>query len=226
MVRTIRITRLTSGCEVIDDLLGGGFENGVVTQLFGAPGTGKTNICLQMIVECVKIGKKVVFIDSEGFSPERFEQIAGNDASVIAKDVIVYEPINFDQQYSSIKELDKIVKENVGLIVLDSATTFYRLALENGDNVALRRVLANQVAHLHRIARKYDIVIIITNQIYTDVDSNELCAVGGTMIEHLSKVIIRLEHVGTGRRRATIQKHRSRPEGVSCEFLITQQGVR
>lgn len=179
-----------------------------------------------MIVECVKIGKKVVFIDSEGFSPERFEQIAGNDASVIAKDVIVYEPINFDQQYSSIKELDKIVKENVGLIVLDSATTFYRLALENGDNVALRRVLANQVAHLHRIARKYDIVIIITNQIYTDVDSNELCAVGGTMIEHLSKVIIRLEHVGTGRRRATIQKHRSRPEGVSCEFLITQQGVR
>jgi len=225
-VRTIRITRLTSGCEVIDDLLGGGFENGVVTQLFGAPGTGKTNICLQMIVECVKIGKKVVFIDSEGFSPERFEQIAGNDASVIAKDVIVYEPINFDQQYSSIKELDKIVKENVGLIVLDSATTFYRLALENGDNVALRRVLANQVAHLHRIARKYDIVIIITNQIYTDVDSNELCAVGGTMIEHLSKVIIRLEHVGTGRRRATIQKHRSRPEGVSCEFLITQQGVR
>ncbi|HIE31713.1 MAG TPA: DNA repair and recombination protein RadB [Methanosarcinales archaeon] len=225
-MRTIRITRLTSGCEVIDDLLGGGFENGVVTQLFGAPGTGKTNICLQMIVECVKIGKKVVFIDSEGFSPERFEQIAGNDASVIAKDVIVYEPINFDQQYSSIKELDKIVKENVGLIVLDSATTFYRLALENGDNVALRRVLANQVAHLHRIARKYDIVIIITNQIYTDVDSNELCAVGGTMIEHLSKVIIRLEHVGTGRRRATIQKHRSRPEGVSCEFLITQQGVR
>lgn len=226
MVRIIRITRLTSGCEVIDDLLGGGFENGVVTQLFGAPGTGKTNICLQLIIECVKSGKKVVFIDSEGFSPERFEQIAGSDASVIAKDVIVYEPISLDQQYSSIKELDKIVKENVGLIVLDSATTFYRLALDNGDNMSLRRVLANQVAHLHRIARKYDIAVVITNQVYTDIDSDELCAVGGTMIEHLSKAIIRLEHLGTGRRRATIRKHRSRPEGVSCEFLITQQGVQ
>ncbi|MEA1907893.1 MAG: DNA repair and recombination protein RadB [Euryarchaeota archaeon] len=225
-MRTIRITRLTSGCEVIDDLLGGGFENGVVTQLFGAPGTGKTNICLQLIIECVKSGNKVVFIDSEGFSPERFEQIAGSDASDIAKDVIVYEPINLDQQYSSIKELDKIVKENVGLIVLDSATTFYRLALENGDNMSLRRVLANQVAHLHRIARKYGIVVVITNQVYADVGSNELCAVGGTMIEHLSKAIIQLEHLGTGRRRATIRKHRSRPEGVSCEFLITQQGVQ
>jgi DNA repair protein RadB len=35
----MKITRLTSGCEVIDDLLGGGFETGVVTQLFGAAGT-------------------------------------------------------------------------------------------------------------------------------------------------------------------------------------------
>ena len=222
----MKITRLTSGCEVIDDLLGGGFETGVVTQLFGAAGTGKTNICLQLIIECVNSGKKVIFIDSEGFSPERFEQIAGNDAATIAKDVIVYEPINLAQQYSSIKELDKIVKENVGLVVLDSATTFYRLALENDGNIALRRELANQIAHLHRIARKYDIAVVITNQVYTEIDSGELCPVGGTMIEHLSKAIIKLERIGTGRRRFVIRKHRSRPEGVSCEFMITQAGVR
>jgi len=222
----MKITRLTSGCEVIDDLLGGGFETGVVTQLFGAAGTGKTNICLQLIIECVKSGKKVIFIDSEGFSPERFEQIAGNAAATIARDVIVYEPINLAQQYSSIKELDKIVKENVGLVVLDSATTFYRLALENDGNISLRRELANQIAHLHRIARKYDIAVVITNQVYTEIDSGELCPVGGTMIEHLSKAIIKLERIGTGRRRFVIRKHRSRPEGVSCEFMITQAGVR
>ncbi|MEA1869348.1 MAG: DNA repair and recombination protein RadB [Euryarchaeota archaeon] len=222
----MKITRLTSGCEVIDDLLGGGFETGVVTQLFGAAGTGKTNICLQLIIECVNSGKKVIFIDSEGFSPERFEQIAGSDAATIAKDVIVYEPINLAQQYSSIKELDKIVKENVGLVVLDSATTFYRLALENDGNIALRRELANQIAHLHRIARKYDIAVVITNQVYTEIDSGELCPVGGTMIEHLSKAIVKLERIGTGRRRFVIRKHRSRPEGVSCEFMITQEGVR
>jgi len=220
------VTRLTSGCEAIDDLLGGGFETGVVTQLFGAPGSGKTNMILQLIIECVKSGTKAVFIDSEGFSPERFEQIAGSDAATIAKDVIVYEPINLEQQYSSIKELDKIVKENVGLVILDSATTFYRLALEGENNITLRRELANQIAHLHRIARKYDVAVVITNQVYTDIDSGELCPVGGTMIEHLSKAIIKLEHVGTGRRRAVIHKHRSRPEGVSCDFLITQQGVK
>jgi len=46
------------------------------------------------------------------------------------------------------------------------------------------------------------------------------------MIEHLSKAIIKLERIGTGRRRFVIRKHRSRPEGLSCEFLITQAGVR
>ena len=222
----MKITRLTSGCEVIDDLLGGGFETGVVTQLFGAAGTGKTNICLQLIIECVNSGKKVIFIDSEGFSPERFEQIAGSDAATIAKDVIVYEPINMEQQYSAIKELDKIINENIGLVVLDSATTFYRLALENDGNITLRRELANQIAHLHRIARKYGIAVVITNQVYTEIDSGELCPVGGTMIEHLSKAIIKLERIGTGRRRFVIRKHRSRPEGASCEFMITQEGVR
>jgi len=222
----MKVTRLTSGCVAIDDLLGGGFETGVVTQLFGAAGTGKTNICLQLIIESVTGGKKAIFIDSEGFSPERFEQIAGSDAKEIARDVIVYEPINLEQQYSAIKELDKIVGENVGLVVLDSATTFYRLALENDGNIALRRELANQIAHLHRIARKFDVAVVITNQVYTEIDSGELCPVGGTMVEHLSKAIIQLERVGTGRRRFVILKHLSRPEGVSTVFLITQQGVR
>ena len=45
---------LSSGCKPLDDLLGGGFERGIVTQVFGAAGTGKTNVCIQLAVECVK----------------------------------------------------------------------------------------------------------------------------------------------------------------------------
>ncbi|MDY6780284.1 MAG: hypothetical protein SV760_07030, partial [Halobacteria archaeon] len=33
---------LTTGCEALDDLLGGGFERGVVSQLYGPPAAGKT----------------------------------------------------------------------------------------------------------------------------------------------------------------------------------------
>ncbi len=71
---------ILSGCRCIDELLGSGFERGIVTQIYGASGTGKTNICIQLAVAAVRNGKKVVFIDTEGFSAERFRQIAGDDA--------------------------------------------------------------------------------------------------------------------------------------------------
>ncbi|MCK5723178.1 MAG: PhoH family protein, partial [Gammaproteobacteria bacterium] len=61
--------QMPSGCQPLDELLGGGFETGVVTQIFGEAGSGKTNICIQLAVECVKRGKKVIFIDTESVSP-------------------------------------------------------------------------------------------------------------------------------------------------------------
>ncbi|MCR3884292.1 MAG: DNA repair protein RadB, partial [Methanothrix sp.] len=42
--------RLSSGCDGLDRLLGGGFEPGVITQIYGEAGTGKTNIILQLAV--------------------------------------------------------------------------------------------------------------------------------------------------------------------------------
>ena len=36
------IERLPTGCKNLDDLLGGGIETGVITQIYGAPGSGKT----------------------------------------------------------------------------------------------------------------------------------------------------------------------------------------
>jgi DNA repair protein RadB len=44
-------------------------------------------------------------------------------------------------------------------------------------------------------------------------------------MEHISKTIIQLERVGDGKRRAVLRKHRSLPEGISCEFTITSEGV-
>lgn len=199
-----------------------------MSQLYGPSGSGKTNISLQLSVECVKSGKKAVYIDTEGFSPERFSQIAGDDAGEIAREIIIYEPENFEQQAAAISDLSKIISGRIGLIVLDSAATFYRFGLEkeNDTEIDMRRSLASQIGTLHAIARKHNICAVFTNQVYTDVDTNELCPVGGTAIEHLSKTIIGLERIGSGRRRAVLRKHRSRAEGASCEFQLTRDGVR
>lgn len=221
----MKIEKYTSGCKKLDELLGGGFEVGTITQLFGEAGSGKTNICLQLTIETVKNGRKVIYIDSEGFSPERFEQIAGNGVGKIAKEIIVYEPMNFEQQYVAIKDVEKVI-DKVGVIILDSAATFYRFELDDERDITLIRELANQIAHLLGLARKYGVAVVFTNQVYTDIEKNQYRPLGGNLIEHLSKTIIQLEKIGMGRRKATLRKHRSRPEGIACEFMLTQEGVR
>ncbi len=248
-------TKYSAGCKSIDELLGGGFESGTVTQLYGEAGSGKTNICLQAAVECARKGKTVIFIDSEGFSPERFLQIANakplqglrgrgaephsantNETSEtverIAQRISIYEPHSFEQQTSCIDEIEELIKEKEGkngvaLVILDSATLFYRLELDEERSIYLRRVLANQIMHLLELARRYDLAVIITNQVYMDIEDGNLRPSGGYALEHLSKVIVQLEKTaeGRGKRRAVLKKHRSMPEDTSCEFLITGDGV-
>ncbi len=220
--------RIPSGCKPLDEMLGGGVETGIVTQLYGGSGSGKTNICIQLAVECVKSGKKVIFIDTEGFSADRFKQIAGEEAKKIAGDIIIYEPASFEQQYSAITDIEKLMNEKIGLIILDSAALFYRLGLQddsNEENVAIRRELVNQIGILHGMARKYGVSVVITNQVYKDIATGELCPVGGNAFEHLSKTIILLDKTGTSKRKATLRKHRSKCEGVFCEFRLTEKGA-
>ncbi|MGC9444082.1 MAG: DNA repair and recombination protein RadB [Candidatus Methanospirareceae archaeon] len=231
-------TKYGTGCKSIDELLGGGFESGTVTQLYGEAGSGKTNICLQMAVECAREGQSVIIIDSEGLSPERFLQIANalknadETVEALAERIMLYQPHTFEQQTVCIKEIGKVIKEKaiksgIKLIVLDSATLFYRLELDEDRSIQLRRVLANQIMHLLELARQYDLVVIITNQVYTDVENGTLRPPGGSAIEHLSKVIVQLEKVSgmQGKRRAVLKKHRSMPEETACTFYITQSGI-
>jgi DNA repair protein RadB len=221
----ILIKRLPTGSKVLDELLGGGFEAGTISQLFGEPASGKTNICLQLAINTLRAGKRVVFIDTEGFSIDRFRQIAGEEAEKLASRFILFSPTSFEEQYGAIKDTEKLVKQNVGLIILDSATAFYRLELESKDSMLLKRELANQVTALLGMARKYDIAVVITNQIYMDVDKEELRAVGGNMLEHISKAIVQLSRTGIGTRSAVLKKHRSLAEGQTAEFKITATGV-
>lgn len=217
--------RLPTGCGSLDRLLGGGFEFGSLSQLFGEGGSGKTGLALQLAVATARGGKRAVYIDTEGLSAERFRQIAGPDAKAISERVLIYEPRSFIEQSTVLEEVERVSREGVGLVVWDSATFYYRLEL-GGDEQALKRELGRQMAALLRIARERNLVALITNQIYTDIDHDALRPLGGSLVEHLCKTILQLEKTGkAGRRRAVLRKHRSLAEGTWCEVRLTDRGL-
>ena len=222
----MKTDRRSSGNAALDRLLGGGLEVRTITQFYGEPASSKSTLCMIAAVTCLRAGHTVVFIDSEGFSIERFRQIAGTDTEKIADRLFLFEPINFEQQGIMIAEAEKVVKTHKpGLLVMDSATALYRNDLEKGrDSI---QMLTRQMIQLLGYSKRYEIPVIITNQVYMDTIKNTYLGLGGTALEHISKVIIRLEKTDrTGFRRARLVKHRSQPEGASFEFELVEDGIR
>jgi len=218
---------LKSGCRALDDLLGGGFEGACITVLFGEGGSGKTNVCLQLARNAVREGKKVVYIDTEGVSPVRLQQICGERHEEIARNILFSEPFNYEEQEQLVEKAIRLAEasEEVGLIILDSATMHYRLATSGPDRDEERRSLTRQIAYLLRLARRRDIPVILTSQVYTDIDKGTFEPLGGHPLTHNAKALIRLEKAGPNVRRAVIVKHRHLAEGNGAKFRLTERGV-
>ena len=204
----------------LDELLGGGIEKGIVTEIYGEGGTGKTNICIQAAKQCIEGGKKVVYIDTEGISKERLLQIF-KDKKKLEK-ILFFFPFSLKEQEEMVEKATKI---DAGMIIVDSINLFYRLEME--DESLATRSLTKQLVTLQIAARKKKIPVIITSQVYSAGD--EVKPFAGRSMDHIAKTIIMIERNGkeNGKevRFATVIKHRSIPEGKRVKFYITQDGI-
>jgi len=216
--------RLPLRCKPLDDLLGGGLENGIVTEIYGEAGTGKTNICLQAAREIAVSGKKVAFIDSEGVSMERFRQVCsapGYDVNAFLTNILFFNPHSLEEQEQMVKNILKL--KNLKLVVIDTINLLYRMKLEEDEEGATRSIV-RQLTFLQINARRHNLYIIATGQVYSTEDG-DVKPFAGKGMEHMAKTIIKLERVDEGKRRAVIIKHRSQPEGKSAVFGITEHGI-
>lgn len=222
---------ISTGCEPIDELLGGGLERGIVTQAYGSPASGKTNLALSAAVQVAAGGGTVLYIDTEGISLDRFEALARHEAAdedldAVTSRVILSDAIDFEEQREAVQDASELA-ERADLIVLDSATGFYRLERDNNDEGKTLRTVAKQVTHLLALARRHDLAVLTTNQVYADpdADSSRPKPLGGHTLTHWSGAVIRLERFRGGNRRATLEKHRSKAAGETARFRITETGI-
>ncbi|MBO6084740.1 MAG: DNA repair and recombination protein RadB [Candidatus Methanomethylophilaceae archaeon] len=214
--------RIPVGCSSFDTLLGGGIECGSVTLFYGEAGTGKTNICLQTAYNVAKAGKKIAYLDTEGLSSDRLKQVFRDEE--LLRNLLVFHIHSFDEQSDRVAKAVRLCEANekIGLIVVDSLTMFYRLHLD--DNSA-RTEITKETEMLLTAARRSNVPVIITSQVYANLSTGGVEFLGGHALHHNAKTIIRLDKRSSGRRTAVIMKHRSLPEGRSVNYRIVETGI-
>ncbi len=224
MVELSESKRFSTGTEVLDRLLYGGLEKGIITTFYGSSGSGKTNVALILAIHAARQGLKVAYIDTEGgFSSERVKQLTPD--LTILKKIVVSTPTTFEEQGVLVRDLREEVKEGkVNVIIIDSFTMLYRLERpEHPEEINLE--LTKQCSILSSLARKHNILIVVTNQVYSKFKEREVKMVGGDILKYWSKSIIQLNKLEGGIRVAELMKHRSLPDGEQLFFKIIDEGL-
>jgi len=234
--------KISAGSYDLNKWLFGGYEKDIITMIAGSAGSGKTNFVIIASCSQAKKGNKVLFIDTEGgFSSDRVKQLVEEEYDKVLENILLMKPTNFEEQKKDFEKiLEKIKKEHISLIIVDGMTMLYRLELgdahQSKDDNKIKEVnreLAKQMRILAEIARKQNIPILITNQVYSEFLCEEdlkkgvkkqTNLVGGDLLKYWSKCIIELENE-KGKRKAILKKHRSMPE-KEILFEITNKGVR
>ena len=116
---------ISTGLKKLDQFLGGGIKEGLITDVYGSSGTGKTQLILQISLNVLKNGGQVLFQDTtNGFRPERLVEIMGKQEinSALLEKIKVGLITNTTQQ---IQYLSKISIKNFSLIVIDNITDLF-----------------------------------------------------------------------------------------------------
>ena len=209
--------------SAIDEILPS-ITQDTITSIYGPPASGKTTLMLQYMLNVIKNGKKVIFVDTEGgFSMERFYQLGGNEK--LLNSIIHFNPKSFEEQQRTILQLNKQIKndKSIGLIVIDSLVMLYRLKLGDAPQ-KINTELGEQLRMLTELSRNFNIAIIATNQMYQDFETKEGKMVGGNVIHYWSKTIIELKNEGLDKK-AILKKHKFIESGKEILYSIKKNGL-
>lgn len=154
---------LPTGSTHFNMILKGGFRPGMYL-IFGAHGTGKTQICHQMCLQAYIASSKSIYIDSENtFRPERIKELCttqGVNEEEALKSMLVAKVPSNATLLLKLNEVDKkLEKSNTKLLIIDSINNHFRV--DQGSTTitqtSLKKTFLSILQKLSDITQKHNI---------------------------------------------------------------------
>jgi transcription termination factor NusA len=234
---------ITTGSSELNKILGGGFQTGKLTEVYGPFKSGKTNLAHTISVTSQLPEKKggidtsVAYIDTENtFSKEKIKRIAkrfGVDPNESLSRIFHARIYSSDHQTQMIQKAETLCKtRGVRLIIIDSLMALLRAEYVGIGQLAPRQALLNNIIHtLSRIAETYNCAVLLTNQVAVKMMGmfSTDDAIGGNIVAHGCHFRVMFKTKGFSsnnslKRRAVIVDAPDLPP-EECEFFITSAGI-
>ena len=163
----------SSQIDSLDKIFSGGLQNGIITEISGLRGTGKTQLSLQFAIEPLSNSKKVLFIDTTvEFRPERFLQMiqSRNLSTSLLENLHASRVTNTQKQIEVLKSFEK---DNFSLLIIDNITDLFSFEYSKKEYLVEKNItFGNYMIYLTKLALSKNIPIIITNQILSHDKKN------------------------------------------------------
>src|ERR1700754_4294158 len=221
-----------TGIWGLDNILAGGFSRGHIFLIEGAPGTGKTTVALQFLLEGARAGEKCLYITLSETERELREGAASHGWALDGIEVFELLPpeslLDSEQQqsllYSSDLELGETTKQifeaversKPTRVVLDSLSEIRLLAQ---SSLRYRR----QILAIKHYFSRHNATVMLLDDLTAEAGDKTVHSVahGVVLLEELAP------DYGAERRRARILKYRGQKyRGGFHDFTIARGGVR
>jgi circadian clock protein KaiC len=222
--------RARLGIAGLDEILGGGLPTNHLYLLDGEPGTGKTTLGLQFLIEGVKNGERGLYVTlsesraeldavagSHGWNLDGIDifELSKESARDMQESYTIFHPAEVELQHTVDQVLKAVEEHNPARIVFDSLSEMRLLAREP---LRFRR----QILALKQFFNGRDCTVLLLD--------DKTAPEGDLQLHSLAHGVIVLEHValeyGSERRRLQVTKVRGiKFRGGFHDFRIKRGGI-
>ncbi|HZB45668.1 MAG TPA: ATPase domain-containing protein [Pyrinomonadaceae bacterium] len=222
--------RMRTGIEGLDDILEGGLPPNRLYLIEGDPGTGKTTLALQFLLEGVRLGEPGLYVTlsetkdeleqvahSHGWTLDGFriyEMTPAEDSLKPESQYTIFHPSEIELGETTSAVLEEFERIKPRRVVFDSLSEMKLLA---HDPLRYRRQI---LALKQYMAGRHSTVLLLDDRTSDKYDQVQSVAHGVILMEHLA-----VEY-GAERRRLRVMKVRgSRFRGGYHDFSIKRGGI-